>query len=171
VIWTVRWTPRAAKERDRLDARVRERVLDAIQRYAESGVGDAIQLKGRDDWRLKVGKWRILFRPAKETGILWILHVLPRDKAYEVREPAEEFGEVATRATVRAISFDENAMEVALSDARRISLPLAWYPRLLDAEPEQRRDWELIGDGEGIHWPSVDEDLSVRGILRGARAR
>lgn len=93
MIWTVRWTPRAAKERDRLDARVRERVLDAVLRYADSGVGDAIRLKGRDDWRLKVGKWRVLFRPENETGTLWILHVLPRDKAYGVREPESEFGE------------------------------------------------------------------------------
>lgn len=169
MIWEVRWTRRAAKERDRLDARVRERVLNAIERYAETGLGDAIQLKGRDEWRLKVGKWRVLFRPESETGILWIRHVLPRDKAYGVREPMEEFGQPAG-AVVTSIAFHEEEMELALSDARRISVPLAWYPRLLDANPDQRRNWELIGNGEGIHWPDVDEDLSVRGILRGARA-
>jgi hypothetical protein len=45
-----------------------------------------------------------------------------------------------------------------------------WYPRLLRATTDQRNDWELIGEGEGIHWPQIDEDLSVAGILRGTRA-
>jgi len=58
-------------------------------------------------------------------------------------------------------------LTVDLADGRRISAPLAWFPRLLRASPEQRADWELLGDGEGIHWPSADEDLSVNGLLRG----
>jgi hypothetical protein len=57
-----------------------------------------------------------------------------------------------------------------LADGRTIIVPLAWFPRLLHATPEQRRRWELLGDGEGIHWPDVDEDLSVAGLLRGAPA-
>ncbi|MFL6246546.1 MAG: DUF2442 domain-containing protein [Thermoanaerobaculia bacterium] len=51
-----------------------------------------------------------------------------------------------------------------------MSAPLVWYPRLLRANTAQRNDWELIGEGEGIHWPQIDDDLSVSGILRGTRA-
>ena len=53
-------------------------------------------------------------------------------------------------------------------DGRSISVPLAWFPRLLDATPEQRARWEPAGAGYGIHWPDLDEDLSTEGILRGA---
>ena len=68
------------------------------------------------------------------------------------------------------VSVSEDELTVALADGRRISVPLAWYPRLLHASPEQRARWELLGDGEGIHWPDIDEDLSVAGILRGTPA-
>jgi hypothetical protein len=59
---------------------------------------------------------------------------------------------------------------VSLKDGRKIVTPLWWYPRLYNAEPEQRRRWELAGAGRGIHWPAVDEDLSLEGMLRGAKA-
>ena len=68
------------------------------------------------------------------------------------------------------IDFTNDELVVFLADGRKISAPLVWYPRLLDASPAQRSNWELIGDGEGIHWPEVDEDLSVNGILRGTPA-
>jgi hypothetical protein len=61
-------------------------------------------------------------------------------------------------------------MCVALADGRRISVPLAWYPRLLRATSEQRARYQLLGEGVGIHWPDLDEDLSVAGLLRGAKA-
>jgi len=57
-----------------------------------------------------------------------------------------------------------------LADGRVISVPLAWYPRLLNATPEQRENWQLAGGGFGIHWPELDEDLSSEGLLRGASA-
>ena len=56
---------------------------------------------------------------------------------------------------------------VGLVDGRRIPVPLVWFPRLLHASTEQRAVLELIGDGEGIHWPDVDEDISVRGLVLG----
>jgi Protein of unknown function (DUF2442) len=59
---------------------------------------------------------------------------------------------------------------VSLKDGRKIVTPLWWYPRLYHAAPEQRRRWELAGAGRGIHWPDVDEDLSLEGMLRGAKA-
>jgi hypothetical protein len=60
----------------------------------------------------------------------------------------------------------EEQLQVTLSDGRVISAPLAWSPRLLAATPEQRQNWRLIGGGVGIHWPDIDEDISVRGLLR-----
>jgi hypothetical protein len=60
---------------------------------------------------------------------------------------------------------------VHLTDGRTISVPLAWSWRLADATPVQRRRFELIGNGQGIHWPDVDEDISVRGMLEGIPAR
>jgi hypothetical protein len=65
------------------------------------------------------------------------------------------------------ISFSEDRFRVALDDGREISVPLAWFPRLLHGTPEQRQHWELIGLGKGIHWPDLDEDISVEGILAG----
>jgi hypothetical protein len=61
---------------------------------------------------------------------------------------------------------DEDAILVRLADGREISAPLAWYPRLLNATPEQRQRWQLIGNGNGINWEELDEDISVRGLLR-----
>ncbi|HET7462147.1 MAG TPA: DUF2442 domain-containing protein [Longimicrobium sp.] len=59
---------------------------------------------------------------------------------------------------------------VDLIDGRTISVPLAWYPRLLHATPEQRANWQVAGAGFGIHWPDVDEDLSTEGLLQGLPA-
>ena len=61
----------------------------------------------------------------------------------------------------------EYELQVDLADGRRVSVPLAWFPRLLHATPDQKSNYELMGDGEGIHWPEVDEDISVRGLVLG----
>lgn len=68
------------------------------------------------------------------------------------------------------VAADDDNLTVDLADGRRVTVPLAWFPRLLHASAEQRRNWRLIGDGQGIHWPDVDEDLSVTGLLRGTAA-
>ena len=60
---------------------------------------------------------------------------------------------------------------VSYDDGRIVSLPLKWYPRLYRATPAQRRKWQLIGRGYGVHWPEVDEDLSAEGLLMGWPAR
>jgi hypothetical protein len=70
-----------------------------------------------------------------------------------------------------SVECTDDELIVALDDGRKLSVPLVWFPRLLAATPGQRADWRLIGGGEGIRWESVDEDLSVRGLLRGERAR
>jgi hypothetical protein len=67
----------------------------------------------------------------------------------------------------RKVSVSEDELTVLLADGRKISVPLAWLPRLLHATTDQRRNFELLGEGEGIHWPDIDEDLSVAGLLRG----
>ena len=69
---------------------------------------------------------------------------------------------------VRAVAFTRDALAVDLQDGRTIIVPLVWYPRLLNATEEQRRNWVLCGAGYGIHWPELDEDLSTEGLLRGA---
>ena len=63
------------------------------------------------------------------------------------------------------VSFTDDELVVTLADARRVSAPLEWFPRLLRASPEQRSNWRLIGGGVGIHWDDVDEDISVRSLL------
>jgi hypothetical protein len=71
---------------------------------------------------------------------------------------------------VKDVRFTDDTLAVDLLDGRTLIVPLAWYPRLLDASPEQRRNWELSGAGYGIHWPDLGEDLSTEGLLRGAPA-
>ncbi len=71
---------------------------------------------------------------------------------------------------VANVSFNADRLVVDLMDGRTICVPLAWYPRLHSAAPEQRARWELAGAGYGIHWPDIDEDLSTEGLLRGAPA-
>ena len=63
------------------------------------------------------------------------------------------------------VSFTNDELVVTLADARRVSAPLEWFPRLLRASPEHRSNWRLIGRGVGIHWDDVDEDISVRSLL------
>ncbi len=63
------------------------------------------------------------------------------------------------------VSFTEDELLVTLADARRVSAPLEWFPRLLRATPAQRANWRLIGGGVGIHWEDLDEDISVRSLL------
>jgi hypothetical protein len=73
-------------------------------------------------------------------------------------------------ARAREVAVTGTELIVHLKDGRTVSAPLSWFPRLLQATPNQRAHLELIGDGEGIHWPDADEDLSVAGILRGVHA-
>ena len=71
------------------------------------------------------------------------------------------------RAIIQNVTVTDDTLMVDLVDGRTISAPLAWYPRLLHASPEERTHWRLIGKGEGIHWPDLDEDISAENILFG----
>ncbi|MCE5307263.1 MAG: DUF2442 domain-containing protein [Acidobacteriales bacterium] len=77
---------------------------------------------------------------------------------------------VEARPRAVEVEVNDDDLRVVLADGRTLSVPLAWFPRLLHATPAQRQRFELLGDGEGIHWPDVDEDLSVAGLLRGTPA-
>ncbi len=74
---------------------------------------------------------------------------------------------VEIRPKAREVSVSDDESTVLLADGRRISVPLVWFPRLLHATADQRQNFQILGEGEGIHWPEIDEDLSVAGLLRG----
>lgn len=67
----------------------------------------------------------------------------------------------------QSIICTDTELVVNLADGRVLSIPLVWFPRLLDASPQAREHYELLGNGEGVHWPDVDEDISVAGLLAG----
>ncbi|MHC4971510.1 MAG: DUF2442 domain-containing protein [Planctomycetota bacterium] len=75
-----------------------------------------------------------------------------------------------TGERVKDVRVSNEALSVDLEDGRTITVPLVWYPRLLHATPQQRRNWQVCGGGYGIHWPDVDEHLSTGGLARGAPA-
>jgi hypothetical protein len=70
-------------------------------------------------------------------------------------------------AAAQSVRVTDRALVVELRDGRVVSVPLAWYPRLAEGSPRERRRWELLGPGIGIHWPDLDEDISVEGLLQG----
>jgi hypothetical protein len=75
---------------------------------------------------------------------------------------------VPTTALAQSVEFDEDTMHVFLTDGRIISVPVIWYPLLHEATPEQRERYEIGGGGISLHWPEIDEDLSVANLMAGA---
>ena len=74
---------------------------------------------------------------------------------------------VPTEATANGVRVTNDALVVYLADGRTVSVPLQWYPRLAEGSPAERRRWELLGPGIGIHWPALDEDISIAGRMAG----
>jgi Protein of unknown function (DUF2442) len=70
-------------------------------------------------------------------------------------------------ALATGVSVNDDTLSVELSDGRTIAAPLAWYPRLMHATAQERRSWRLIGGGRGVHWPDIDEDISIANLLTG----
>ena len=70
-------------------------------------------------------------------------------------------------SNAESVIITEDALTVELSDGRTLSVPLAWFPRLLHATPEERNNWRFIGKGQGIHWKDIDEDISIENLLAG----
>ena len=75
---------------------------------------------------------------------------------------------IEVHALAQEARFTDDEMVVTLLDGRTVSVPLEWFPRLAKATRGQLENHEILGDGEGIHWPEIDEDLSVEGLLRGS---
>jgi hypothetical protein len=78
---------------------------------------------------------------------------------------------VSVESRISGVEVSDEAIIARLVDGRVISVPLAWSWRLSEATPAQRRNWELIGDGHGVHWPDIDEDISAEGMLNGIPAQ
>lgn len=78
---------------------------------------------------------------------------------------------VSQEPLIKKVEVTEDEIIADLVDGRRISVPLAWSWRLSEAAPRQRANYELIGSGQGVHWPDVDEDISAQGMLTGVPAR
>ena len=78
---------------------------------------------------------------------------------------------VPTTALAKTVSFDDEMMHVAFVDGRVLSVPLAWFPALQEASPEQRASCEIGGGGIALHWPDLDEDLSIAGLMAGVDLR
>jgi len=70
----------------------------------------------------------------------------------------------------RSVSVSDEALAVDLADGRTITVPLAWFPRLEHGSPAERANWRLIGGGQGVHWPDLDEDISVESLLAGRQS-
>ena len=77
---------------------------------------------------------------------------------------------VSVESRISSVEVTDEAITARLVDGRVISVPLAWSWRLSEATPAQRKNWQLIGDGHGVHWPDVDEDISAEGMLNGIPA-
>jgi len=84
--------------------------------------------------------------------------------------PLPGVSDVPSDTHVKDVRFTDDALSVDLVDGRSITVPLAWYPQLLHATPEQRENWNITGAGRGIHWPDIDADLSIEELLRGLSA-
>ena len=73
-------------------------------------------------------------------------------------------------ALAQSVSVSQDALVVDLADGRTITVPVSWFPRLAHGTPAERANWRFIGSGEGIHWPTLDEDISVESLLAGRRS-
>lgn len=71
-------------------------------------------------------------------------------------------------AFAKNVSISEDSITVELSDGRTVSAPLVWYPRLMHGTQKERNNWRIIGKGDGVHWPDLDEDISVENLLSGS---
>jgi len=77
-------------------------------------------------------------------------------------------GYVPTTALAKSLAFDKDMMHVTFTDGRVLGVPLSWFPTLRDASPKQRARWEIGGGGISLHWPELDEDISIVGLMAGA---
>lgn len=115
-----------------------------------------------------------VFRPLRDPGFFNLVTVNPECKTVTWPNGADlapeaiyDLAPSVPEATARSVEVTETELKVELEDGRRVVVPLAWYPRLAHGTFKERNHWRLIGRGDGIHWPDLDEDISVEGILAG----
>lgn len=100
-----------------------------------------------------------------------IARAIERDACMELPDVRQALTEAKTAIpSAQHVSVSDEALTVELEDGRMLSAPLGWYPRLAHAKPEERNRWRLIGQGTGIHWDALDEDISIEGLLLGKRS-
>ena len=87
------------------------------------------------------------------------------------KKPKQGRSFVPSMALAKSLRFDKDMMHVNLMDGRIISVPLMWFPRLRNATPKQRKEYEIAGGGISLHWPKLDEDLSIAGLMAGVDTR
>ena len=111
--------------------------------------------------------------PDPDAEAAWAEEIKERVRQVRTGELQSTPWEQVFGADERAVTADvtDSDIVVRLTDGRAVSVPLAWFPRLFAAPVEERKRFELIGDGIGLHWPTLDEDLSVAGFMRGVRSR
>ncbi len=85
-----------------------------------------------------------------------------------LKRPGMPISAIKVDATAVDVTVTDERLTVVLADGRELSAPLAWFPRVLEATDAQRREWRFIGRGQGIHWPEIDEDISIASLLRAA---
>jgi hypothetical protein len=83
--------------------------------------------------------------------------------------PAARQSHVEADERVKTVEVTDSVLSVDLMDGRKIVVPIAWFPRLLDASAAERSNWRIVGAGYGLHWPDLDEDLSIAGLLKVSR--
>ncbi len=76
----------------------------------------------------------------------------------------------AFRPMAESVSFKDDSLVVGLQDGRTITIPVSWYPRLEHSSQDERSNWQILGSGSGIHWPDIDEDISIEALLAGRRS-
>jgi hypothetical protein len=86
-------------------------------------------------------------------------------------QPKLQRAYVPVTALAKAVEFDDEMMRVTFTDGRLLGVPLVWFPRLRDATPAQRTRYEIAGGGISLHWPELDEDLSIAGLMAGVDLR
>ena len=95
--------------------------------------------------------------------------VLSRDRSAESTINGASALRTTTDIRVVNVRIDDDTLTVSLMDGRTISVPIAWFPCLVNGSPVQRQNWQISGAGYGIYWPKLDEDLSTEGLLRGVK--
>jgi mRNA-degrading endonuclease RelE of RelBE toxin-antitoxin system len=169
----LQWRASTRKDLGRLSREAISRIVAAVVKLAEEPLPRGSEkLAGSErTYRIRVGDYRVVYELLRDAKIVEIQRVRHRKDVLQVTkiETLSLLGmsTLANKPVADAVDVKctDDELIVTLVDGRRVSAPLAWFPRLLRATPKQRVNWRLIGRGVGIHWEDVDEDISVCPLL------